>query len=238
MKSNPLKLANRGLITDTDMATCRRLSRQDLISMLKHENPALRSAAIKTLSTHHPMGIETYHQFCELLFCETKLYTRLALCEALQKGGKEAARVLVNYLGKIGDNQYHILPLQISGKRSYPLPRDLIARTLGHMGPEILPELLSVLQTGQLCAIREVVDAIGFLCFYQPIPEPENIRQALITCLAQYSSDSVLRWKITQALISFPGESNRVTLEDISKNDPEDLIRKEAQRSLRFIQKL
>ena len=40
---------------------------------------------------------------------------------------------MVEYLGQIGNNQHKVLPTNGFNKKSYPLPRDIIARTLAHM---------------------------------------------------------------------------------------------------------
>ncbi|MGM9988401.1 MAG: hypothetical protein ACI35O_14385 [Bacillaceae bacterium] len=44
--------------------------------------------------------------------------------------------------------------------------RDIIARALAHVPNDILPILLKVLKTNNLVAIREMIDAIGFICFF------------------------------------------------------------------------
>lgn len=76
---------------------------------------------------------------------------------------------MFEYLGKIGNNQHKVLPSNGFNKNNYPLPRDIIARTLAHMNEVILPELLDVLKSNNILAIREVIDAIGFICFYHKI---------------------------------------------------------------------
>ena len=54
---------------------------------------------------------------------------------------------MVEYLGQIGNNQHTVLPTNGFNKKSYPLPRDIIARTLAHMKEDILPVLMDVLKT-------------------------------------------------------------------------------------------
>ena len=65
------------------------------------------------------------------------------------------------YLAKIGKNQYKELPSEPSRKKSYPLPRDIIARTLAKMDTSIMPFLMKVLKEDDLSKISEVIDAIN-----------------------------------------------------------------------------
>lgn len=66
------------------------------------------------------------------------------LCDALSKGDDQSAKIMIEYLGKIGNNQHTTNGFN---KKSYPLQRDIIARTLGQMKEEISPVLMDVLKT-------------------------------------------------------------------------------------------
>lgn len=142
---------------------------------------------------------------------------------------------MVNYLGRIGNNQHQALPTKAFNKNSYPLPRDIITRTLAHMNPDILPILLNVLQTNQLPVIREVIDAIGFICFYNNLHTDSQISDALMLCLKNYAYDDVIRWKLVRSFESFDDSNVIHSLEDIEQNDSEQIIRGEARRSLNMI---
>ncbi|MCC0704505.1 hypothetical protein IC213_15705 [Clostridioides sp. ES-S-0049-02] len=50
--------------------------------------------------------------------------------------------------------------------KSYPLARDIITRSLARMNVEILPVLFDVLESDDRIKISEVIDAIGFMIFY------------------------------------------------------------------------
>lgn len=82
---------------------------------------------------------------------------------------------MVNYLGTIGKNQYKELPEKKINKKSYPLPRDIVARTLAHMGGKVLPELIKLLKSSNVVAIREALNAIGFIGFYNSKAYDEEI---------------------------------------------------------------
>jgi len=164
-----------------------------------------------------------------------KLYTKIELCDALAKGGVPAAKLMVHYLGQIGNNQHQVLPTKAFNKNSYPLPRDIIARTLAHMNPNVLPTLLDVLQTNRLFAMREVVDAIGFICFYNNLHTNSQISDALMLCLKNYAHHDVIRWKLVRSFESFDDIDVIHTLMNIEQSDNEQIIRCEARRSLNII---
>lgn len=69
----------------------------------------------------------------------------LKICNTLEKGNLKTAEQMIPYLGRIGHNQHLCLLNKVLKKSSYPLPRDIIARSLGKMDGTILPALLKVL---------------------------------------------------------------------------------------------
>ena len=142
---------------------------------------------------------------------------------------------MVDYLGKIGTNQHNVLPTHGFHKNSYPLPRDIIARTLAHMDEEILPILIAVLKTDNLLAIREVIDAIGFICFYHKLHDDYPIIDALMLCLKDHGNDDITRWKLVRSFESFNSSNVINTLMRIEQHDKQPIIRNEAHRSLRMI---
>jgi HEAT repeat protein len=174
-------------------------------------------------------------RFLHHLKQEKKLYTKIELCDALLKGGVQSAKIMVEYLGKIGNNQHTVLPAKSFNKTSYPLPRDIIARTLAHMKEEILPVLMDVLKTNNIPAIREVIDAIGFLCFYNNIHTNTHLTNALILCLRTNFTDNIIRWKLVTAFGSFNDSNIIQALKELEENDLQLDIRNEAKRSLNII---
>lgn len=141
---------------------------------------------------------------------------------------------MVDYLGVIGDNQYKELPDKEFNKKSYPLPRDIIARTLAHMSVDVLPELIRILKTNNIIAIREAIDSIGFICFYNK-SYSENILNDLMTCFNEYIKDDIIRWKIVRAFESFHTKTVMDILINTMENDSKEIIRNEAKRSLGII---
>lgn len=166
---------------------------------------------------------------------EKKLYTRLEICNTLEKGNIETAKAMINYVGKIGSNQYKTLPDRPSNKISYPLPRDIVSRSLGRMDVVILPVLVNVLEGGDITKIQEVIDAIGFLVFYNPSVAKLEYLDKLIDIMRVYRSNDIILWKCITCLSAFPYEKAQNILLCISKDSTIDLFSKEANRSLKLI---
>lgn len=232
-KSSELQLKNRGYIQENDLYDYRSLRIPELMELLDSKNAFERTIAVRLISCLMRNDEQKAILLCASLSNEDKLYTKIELCEALTKMGICAVKTMSRYLGKIGNNQYKELPEEEFKKKSYPLPRDIISRTLAHMGKEVLPYLEGVLQTKDALAIREVIDAIGLICFYEHIEYPLN---HLITCSSVNNDDKIIRWKVARAMGSFNSSVAIDFLNDVRKSDTEKRIQQEAQRSLEIIQ--
>lgn len=228
-KSTESQLINRGHISEKDLDNYLSKTQDELLELMNSREAYKRTIAVRLLSSLETYDNDMIILFCEKLTEENKLYTKIELCNALSIKGIKSAKVMVKYLGRIGNNQYTELPKEDFKKKSYPLPRDIISRTLAHMGKEILPELVEVLKIDNILAIREGIDAIGFICFYECTDYPLN---ALVNCLNEKSNDDIIRWKIVRAFGSFNRQSVIDVLMNIKENDDQQRIRKEAERSL------
>jgi hypothetical protein len=235
MKSSDLQLRNRGYITLEDINDYTCLSNGELLELLKSKEPYKRTIAINLLSNRNELDIEMINLFCNMLLHEKKLYTKIELCNTLSKASVESAKIMVKYLGLIGNNQYKELPNKEFDKKSYPLPRDIIARTLAHMSVDVLPELILILKTNNIMAIREVIDSIGFICFYNRNTCSQSILNDLILCFNEYSKDDIVRWKIVRAFESFNSKIVIDILTNVKDFDIQLPIRNEAKRSLDII---
>lgn len=232
-KSSELELRNRGFIQENDLFIYRNLGLSELMELLNSLNAFERTIAVRLISNLMKDDEHKAVLLCERLLNENKLYTKIELCKSLMKMGTIAVKIMCMYLGKIGNNQYKELPAQEFKKKSYPLPRDIISRTLAHMGREILPYLIEVLKTKDTQAIREVIDAIGFICFYDSIDYP---LEHLANCFNVNNDDMIIRWKVARALGDFNSLAATDLLVRIQNFDSEERIRQEAQRSLKIIQ--
>ncbi|HEY5524836.1 MAG TPA: hypothetical protein VIK26_05815, partial [Clostridium sp.] len=195
MKSSLEQLRNRGYVSLEDTQKYDSFSKSNLIALIESKEAYIRTLGVNLLSNKFELDNDMVNLFCTMLSHEKKLYTKIELCNALSKASVTSAKIMLNYLGIIGNNQYKELPKKIFNKKSYPLPRDIVARTLAHMNIEVLPELVSVLKTNNIIAIREAIDSIGFICFYNPSTFNQGVLDNLILCFNQYNEDDIVRWK-------------------------------------------
>lgn len=235
MKSSDSQLRSRGLITSNDIQQYNSDTEVDLLEMLKSKEAYKRTIAVKLLSEKYDLNDDLIRLFLHTLKQEKKLYTKIELCDALSKGDVQSAKIMIEYLGRIGNNQHKELPTKGFNKKSYPLPRDIIARTMAHMNEETLPILMGVLKTNNIPGIREVIDAIGFICFYNRIHSNTQIVDMLILCLKENYNDDIIRWKLVRAFESFNDNKVIKILMDIEQNDSQPIIKNEAKRSLSII---
>ncbi|AXI11037.1 hypothetical protein CUC15_19850 [Oceanobacillus zhaokaii] len=235
MKSSDSRLKGRGKIVFEDLHLYNGYTKMELIELIKSKEAYKRTIAVKLLSEKSDLSDDLMHLFLNTLAQEKKLYTKIELCDALSKGGRESAKVMVEYLGKIGNNQHKVLPTDGFNKNSYPLPRDIIARTLAHMDEEILPILLYVLKANNPFEIQEGIDAIGFICFNRKIHRHSQIIDALIQCLKDHYNDEIIRWKLVRSFESFNDINMIKILQHIEQEDIQPIIRIEAKRSLSII---
>ena len=105
------------------------------------------------------------------------------------------------------------------------------------MDIEALPELLKILKLNNIVAIREAIDAIGFICFYKSNAYDKEIINDLISCFNTYIADNIIRWKMVRAFESFNTKLIIDMLTNIEQNDEKEIIRIEAKRSLDIIKK-
>jgi hypothetical protein len=231
MKSTDEQLKTRGFAADDDINKASSLSYTQLCEAMDSPSAVLRTVTVKLLAKHKDSGEEMLPLFVERLGKEQALYTRLALCEALACGGIAAALLLVPCCGKIGSNQYKSLPPRPSKKTSFPLPRDIAARTLGTMGTEIAPVLRQALLNGG-DSISELVDAFGYLASKNP--ELDTVENAAVieSVLAKYHGCELIMWKCIVALSAFPKGRNEEMLQQLEASGRPELIKAEARRSL------
>jgi HEAT repeat protein len=202
-------------------------SDQKLFDLINDADAQKRTSAAKLLGVRKNKNAVPL--LCERLKIETALYTRIAISEALGAIGEPAIAELIGLLGKLGNNQHYELPQKGFYKKSYPLPRDIVARTIVKIGCPALMPLEQVVLDADRASIREAIDAIGQIAFHEGNLSSEKV---LLTAYQKYYLDPVIRWKIVRAFQAFPTEKVRALLETIicSRLSPE--LRWEAIRSL------
>ena len=236
MKSSKEELRSRGFVDSDDINEYLSYSDSELIQLMNSPMPFERSVSVKVLSGR--LDIENpdfVKKLLERLCIEKSLYTKLEICNALEKGEIETAKQMVQYLGRIGNNQHKCLPETVSKKKCYPLARDIIARSLGRMDCSILPVLFDVLNSNKQERISEVIDAIGYMLFYNPECANANYFEAIIKTMNEYSDNNVIVWKCVECLSSFRMQGSINALNKIINDNKHDTIINEAKRSRKLI---
>jgi len=243
MNSNEKRKKNRetrGQISPDDTLPYIDFSTEDLIEMLKAENPQERTISAVILGKRKDKNI--IKPLCAALKNERSLYSRIAISEALSQIGEPATPCLIQLLGEIGKNQETELPLKYFKKKSFPLVRDMAARTLVKIGEPATPYLIEVLETGNEFKAQQAIDALGAIAARTADKRALTI---LITHMNQVenvsvdgsTNDQVTLWKITRALSGFKNSKEAINpLIAILKSTHNPPIIWEALRSLGQIQ--
>lgn len=236
MASSIEDLRKRGMAEEKDIVESRVLEDEVLFQRINSTLAVERTAAIHILAEKHLEETEFVNLLLDRLCIEKSLYTKIEICNCLVQGTEKTAGQMTGYLGKIGRNQHKVLPEKVSKKKSYPLPRDIIARTMGKMSPGIITVLLEVLKSGTEEEISEVLDAIGFLTFYHRELATQKNVISIIDVMKQYHQNKIIVWKSVLCLSAFPLEVSIDILEEIRKQHEKSVIGKEAERSLKLLQ--
>lgn len=228
-KSSQEDLRRRGFVAKEERKPLEGAAQAQLIEFLHSGCAVKRSLAAWSLTA---VEEDSARALLKQLSVETCLYTKIAITRSLEKGTVGTAELMTEYLGKIGANQYKVLPGSVSKKKSFPLPRDIIARSLGRMQVSVFPVLQKVLATEDRSKISEALDAIGFMAFYHSeVATPQNA-ELLLTLKMRYLNDDLILWKMVRCLSAFPCEESRKALFGFL-NFP-SVIGMEARRSLTF----
>jgi len=139
----------RGQINSEDLKEFKGLKFNDLINVLSDKDPQKRTIA-GTLLNEGIVESDNDKKYIiatlsKSLKGEKALYSRIAIMQSLASYGELAVPYLIELLGVIGNNQEKELPKKYFNKKSFPLPRDLAARTLSYMGNVAIPYLIEVL---------------------------------------------------------------------------------------------
>lgn len=243
MNSNEKKKKNRetrGQISDDATLPYVDFSTEDLIEMLNAENPQERTISAVVLGKKKDENV--IKPLCTALKNERLLYPRIAMSEALSQIGEPATPFLIQLLGEIGKNQETELPLKYFKKKSFPLVRDMAARTLVKIGEPATPYLIEVLETGNEFKVQQAIDALGAIAARTGDKRALNILIALTKQLGNVpvdgsTNDQVTLWKITRALSGFQNSKEAINpLIAILKSTHNPPIIWEALRSLGQIQ--
>lgn len=235
MKSTAEALRKRGLPEQADLDRLKDTPYDTLIDLINSPLAAERTAAVRVLAARNPLDERFVRAILGRLCHEESLYTKLEICTALEQGDVAVARLMALYLGRIGQNRHRTVPDRVSKKVSFPLPRDIVARSLGRMSPAVLPALLEVLDDAEPQAVSEVLDAIGYMVFYHSELATAGNTARLLAVAHTVETNDLLLWKAVLCLSAFPRAEVLALLERIIATHPNTTIQNEAVRSIRLI---
>ena len=220
---------SRGYVDQKTIRSYLGLSLSELTAFLKDPMAFKRTIAATILGVRKE--VSSIPNLIEALSVESKLYSKIAISEALGKMGKEGVIQLIPFLGVIGKNQHVFLPHKPFLKNNYPLPRDIIARTITKIGREAVSLLMTQLDINNKKQLSEGIDAIGYISYYSHDTGAKNYLMELL----KQQSDDVIIWKIIRSLQSFSGSDVISLLETIINTSTVSTFVWEARRSLRQI---
>jgi len=226
MKSTAAQLEARGYATERTVNSYRGVSNDALRVLLRTGNAAERTAAAVLIGERRTA--DALLILCDALQTETKLYTKIALCDAIAHFGTAALLHLIPLLGRIGGNQHAAISAIDLKKRSFPLPRDIAARIVIRIGSAALPSLEEVVEHGRRRQMLEAVDAIGHITFTQHDYRSESVLLKLYSS----SADELMRWKVIRAFQSFVSTGVESVLRAVLAAGGNAVLAAEARRSL------
>ncbi|MFT5859663.1 MAG: hypothetical protein ACI865_001767 [Flavobacteriaceae bacterium] len=222
------QLQARGFISDE--VKFDGVSFDETVDLLKSSVASERTMGARILSNHRTE--KAVDHLINALRIERKLYSKIEMCNSLVELNELSINPLIMCLGYMGSNQHKIVPEREFLKDSYPLPRDIVGRTLVRIGGRAIPELLLKLETDNLIVLSEVIDAIGHINFYA---KAENIYGALKRCYNRNKSEDLIKWKIIRAFSGI--NESEDFLKELLGEMENDRLKREIERSLRLIEK-
>ncbi len=230
MKSSIQQLEERGYLEKDYQINKYNLS--ELVDLLKSNVATERTLAARLLNSYKN-DESTTPLLIAALTKEKSLYTKIEICDTLIAIGINSVLPLIALLGTIGGNQHKSVPDRGFGKDNYPLPRDIAARTLARIGADALPYLVKELsECSDLSLLSELVDAIGFICFYS---KTTSVFNQLQECYFKNSNCDLIKWKIIRSFSAFSESREFLCAERVRNLTPR--ITLEIDRSLRIIAK-
>ncbi|MGE5604259.1 MAG: HEAT repeat domain-containing protein [Bacteroidota bacterium] len=199
-----LNRQKRGQVSEAEVKLYEDASVDELSILLNSDDSKKRTIAAIIIGNQKIL--EMVPRLCRRLVIEKSLYSRIAVSEALGKMGEPAVLPLIDLLGKVGNNQETGLSEKYCEKKSYPLARDLAARTLVKIGKPAIPYLIAKIMSGDSFETQQAIDAIGGI-----ISKTHDMRPlpVLLEGLIKYSNNEVTTWKIIRALSALLPDADR-----------------------------
>jgi hypothetical protein len=228
MENNMNDLCKRGWVSDASVSKNINISDALLLEYLNSGEATKRTIAAHVIKSRGDVSF--VEPFIAALCKEKKLYSKIALSEALGSLGPASVIACIPYLGKIGKNQHVTLPVKPFLKNNYPLPRDIIARTICKAGELALPILIENIDLDDLQQLSEGIDAIGYISYYK---NNDTSLDYILMLLDYHRSKDLIVWKTLRALQAFPNKQVTSILETVITTTNILQHQWEAQRSLK-----
>ncbi len=220
----------RGEVNSTDLSNFAMLSEPELLSLLNSKIAVERTSAATHLRKYKNSNV--VGKLCHQLTIEQKLYTKIAICDSLVECKNLSIKPLINLLGKIGNNQETAIPGTGFYKISYPLPRDIAARTLCRLGFNAIEPLENfITSTNNINALTQAIDAYGHIVFSNKIKLSSKPLQKLYK---NHPKNNFLKFKIARCLSGIHDEWANLFLFEVLESNHEGL-QLEALRSLMLL---
>ena len=232
IKSAKTALDSRGIDDGMLIEQYHKLNFPLLADKLKSLFPAERTAAARVLA-NYKTG-ECALILSQALISESKLYSKIAISESLGELGIISLKFLLPLLGKIGANQHKTIPDDKFRKKSFPLPRDIISRTITKIGDEALDPLEEFILKEDDSSVSEALDAYGFIIFYGNTKRDSSF----LIKLFEKKQNLLIKWKIIRALESFDDTETINFLKAVLGDPGFKVLHNEAERSLNQILRL
>ncbi|MFD1410072.1 hypothetical protein [Lapidilactobacillus gannanensis] len=207
----------------------------ELLKMISAADAVTRTAAARIIRQKQSLDVPLTLALLAQLQLEDKLYPKIEICQTLQTGDAAVIKLMLPLVGKIGHNQLiSWRQCTTSKKISYPLPRDIIARTLARVSADYFSDILVFFENNATEAEQmELLDTLGFKCFYSPtLASAENLRRIYLS-LKKPLGDNLLTWKFVTLLSAFDNALSQQIMATLSEQT-RPLIQTELQRSARL----
>ncbi|MGF1759319.1 hypothetical protein L4D76_15525 [Photobacterium sagamiensis] len=195
------KRRERGEVNQTDIVPFLSLSKKQLLDLLNSPESVNRTCAAIALGDFKESAVVL--RLCSQLSSEKKLYCKIAISDALVNIGSLSVQPLLMLLDKIGNNQETEIPRQGFNKKSYPLPRDIVARTLCRIGPTILPDIFEFIVNAETPKrLEQAIDVLGHIVYTNKLTIDSEL---LLQIASRHSELSMVQFKITRCFSGFTG---------------------------------
>jgi hypothetical protein len=219
----------RGYIDSKEKIEYSKYRESDCITLLKSDHPVDRTLGARVLK-QLTLSESTVDVLIEALKHEKKLYPKIEISELLTQNEDKSLSKLLPLLGAIGKNQYKSIPEEPFLKKSYPLPRDIIARIIAKMSKNVLAQLFEFAKNANKTQLLELIDAIGFISFYS---DSDEFYSQVESIYCQYVESEFVRWRLIRCMSAY--RLSYDFLQSIKNEEKNDLLIQEIDRSLSLI---